>query len=64
MIKHLPYNNPVFRNDSASVCYFLKYSNRSTWNISSIKLHQNYKNRTDTWLCIVRQHAEKDKYDK
>jgi len=64
MIEFVPHSHPLFKNDSASVYYYLEEATRSTQYASSIKPYQHNKNGRDAWLAIVRQYAGKDKWDK
>ena len=64
MIEFVSHSHPLFKNDSASVCYYLEEATRSTQYASSIKPYQRNKNGRDAWLAIVRQYAGKDKWDK
>ena len=51
------HNNPLFKEDNASVCHFLEEATRSTAYSASKKPSQKKKDKRNAWFSMVKQHA-------
>ena len=62
MIARATHTRPLYRDDNASLYFYLEEATRSTMYTSLIQLYSQRKDGCGTWFAITNQYAWKDKW--
>ena len=62
MIGHVTHTHPLYRNDNASLYFYLEEATCSTMYTRSIQPYCRHKDGHGTWFAIMNQYAGKDKW--
>ena len=63
LIARANHTDPLFRDDNASVYYFIEEATRGTQYVASIKPYQRAKDGRGAWIAITSQYAGEDKWE-
>ena len=62
LIGRATHSHPLYRDDNATIYFFLEEATRSTMYASSIQPHSRRKDGRGAWLALTNQYAGKDKW--